>query len=53
LLARGDDLIAGEEGRDRRIEIDAVDKNIDVQDLREWAAFGSFCKIPFENIVTG
>jgi hypothetical protein len=51
LLARGDDLIASDEGGDRRIEINAVDKDINVQDLRERAPLGSLGKVPFEDIV--
>ncbi len=32
-------------------EIDAIDEDVDVKDLRERAAFGRFRHVPLENVV--
>jgi len=53
VLARCNDLITGHEGRDWRIEIYAIDKNVNVKNLREWATFRCFIQVPLEDIIPG
>ena len=51
-LARRVDLIVGEEGRDGRGEVDAVDKEIDVEDFLERTALGRLRQVPLEDVVS-
>jgi len=41
----------GYERRYLRAQVDAVDENINVQNLLEWSAFGGFVQIPLENVI--
>ncbi len=44
--------LEGEEGRDRRGEVDAVDKDIMLYNFLEWSSFCCLFHIPLENVGT-
>lgn len=43
--------LGGDELRDRLREVDAVDKDVDVENLLEWTALGRLCHVPLDNVV--
>ena len=51
-LTRRVDLCLCEERRNQRREVDAVDEDIDIEDLLEWSTLGCLRQIPFEDIIS-
>ena len=51
-LAGRVDLFFCEERRDGRREVDAIDEDVDVEDLSEWAALGRLRQIPLEDVIS-
>lgn len=49
--ARGLYLLLGQEWRNRRREVDAVDEDVNVEDFLEGAALGSLLHVPLEDVV--
>lgn len=52
ILSSLDDLLGGDEGRDGRREIYAVDEDVDIQNLLEWSTLSGFSHIPLVDVVT-
>ena len=45
------DLLMGHEWGYLRAQVNAIDENVNVQDLLEWSALGGFIQVPLENVV--
>lgn len=51
LFTRLDDLLSCDKGGDLRREVDAVHKNVNIEDFLEWSALGRLIHIPFDNVI--
>ena len=51
ILACALELLRRYEGRNRRRKVNAVDKDVNVEDFLEWAALCRLVKVPLEDVV--
>ena len=51
VLPSGHNLFRRYKVRNPRVQIDTVDKNVNLENLRKWTSLGCFCQVPLENII--